>query len=572
MATPQPGSPFVVGGPAPRPSASAQGQRFPSPFAFSSPAPFSPAPPPASPTCSPFAQQQQQQTSQSPSWSGLHAPPPTPSRQVLPGPSDAMAVDAGSLPLKTRRMSGDQAVDHAQFQARLLERLRRDPRRLAAANTGRRQSEPPMAMLIEHHASAQPQSAARVVAHFQQQQQQQQAQQAAAFGMPAGAGNYGRGGAASSTAMFSFPAGPGAQSQSPFPFAHRHTVTEGMVAEQVVVPRLNEVEMSAPAPPPVVGIFSSPPSSTSLSPSPIPGSFVFSQAPGTPGSAGSPPMYGATGGFVPSPGMMPLQPPLSPGGQQGQQGPQQVGLPPAQQQGEPRFKLVHEPHELQRKSYKNERRYLLPNPLVVTWVGPQNLEVTGTAEVSLANEAGEEMSPDMQEVLDGSKLKALDEGRRVSFALMMRATSGDIRFRLRVRVRYRVAGSPEDYCDVVLSQPFRVESNRKKNAIEKPKALSIKPGEGSTQGGEEVWIWGAKFGDRLGMRVKFGDVYAAITRAENNILECTAPPRPDLATDTAVPVQIGNVHPQQGVLWATDVLMYTYRTSPSSKKPPEPML
>ena len=44
-------------------------------------------------------------------------------------------------------------------------------------------------------------------------------------------------------------------------------------------------------------------------------------------------------------------------------------------EGAPHFKLLHEPNEEQRKSYKQENRYILPNPLIIVWCGaPQVLE------------------------------------------------------------------------------------------------------------------------------------------------------------------------------------------------------
>eukprot|EP00727_Mastigamoeba_balamuthi_P000852 m51a1_g10764 hypothetical protein (705) ;mRNA; f:17702-19993 len=225
-----------------------------------------------------------------------------------------------------------------------------------------------------------------------------------------------------------------------------------------------------------------------------------------------------------------------------------------------RFKLVHEPHETQRKSYRNERRYILPNPLVITWVGPPSADVVGTTEVCLVSEAGEDLPPDLQDALDGSRRKQLDEERRASFALMMRATSGDARFRLRVRVQYRVDGSPEEFVETILSQPFRVESNRKKNTtVEKPKVLSLKPTEGSMVGGEEVWIWATKIYERSSVRVRFGDVMAPVVRAEGNVIEVRAPPRPDLGSDTDVPVLVGCTHPQHGVVWSSEIIIYSYR-------------
>lgn len=61
------------------------------------------------------------------------------------------------------------------------------------------------------------------------------------------------------------------------------------------------------------------------------------------------------------------------------------------------------------------------------------------------------------------------------------------------------------------------------------------------------------------MKVLFGNTPAVITRVESNLLECTVPARLDLAYDTPVRVVVANLHPQYGVLWAQEVLPYTYR-------------
>ena len=234
------------------------------------------------------------------------------------------------------------------------------------------------------------------------------------------------------------------------------------------------------------------------------------------------------------------------------------------------FRVTREPHEVQRKSYKNEKRYLVPKPIVVSWVGSDSdwtspsaaaaaiADVTGEVDVSLANEDGSLLPESFQDALEGTKHKLInDDEKAASFSLIMRAVSGDAKFRLRFVVSYRMG--ERNFTEILYSLPFRVESNRKKAFTEKPLAHSIKPREGLASCGEEVWVWGAKFSDKGNVKVKFGDVFAVVTRSDTNILECTAPPRLDLKTTTTVPVQIGNAHPSKGILWAPEVLLYTYR-------------
>lgn len=221
------------------------------------------------------------------------------------------------------------------------------------------------------------------------------------------------------------------------------------------------------------------------------------------------------------------------------------------------FRITREPHDIQRKSYKNEKRYLVPKPIVVSWVGPADADVSGTVEVSLANEDGSALPPSAQDALEGTKRKVLNgEDKTASFSLIMRSVSGDSKLRLRFVVSYKT--SDKMCTEILFSLPFKVESNRKKMVTERPQALSIKPKEGLATCAEEVWLWGAKFSDKGSVRVKFGDVFAMVTRSDGNILECAAPPRMDFRESTTVPVMIGNAHPGGGILWAPEVLLYTY--------------
>lgn len=191
--------------------------------------------------------------------------------------------------------------------------------------------------------------------------------------------------------------------------------------------------------------------------------------------------------------------------------------------------------------------------------------MSGTVDVSLANEDGSELPQKIQDSLEGTKHKVINkEEKTASFSLIMRAVSGDSKLRLRFLVTYKAGGKTNS--EILYSLPFKVESNRKKMITERPQALSIKPKESLASCGEEVWIWGAKFSDKGNIKVKFGDVFAVVTRSDGNILECTAPPRMDFKSTTTVPVHIGNAHPSRGILWAPEVLLYTYIVPECSSK------
>ncbi|KAH3761020.1 hypothetical protein Pelo_7181 [Pelomyxa schiedti] len=236
-----------------------------------------------------------------------------------------------------------------------------------------------------------------------------------------------------------------------------------------------------------------------------------------------------------------------------------------------RFRIIQEPYDIQRKSYKNENRYILPNPIIVAWAGSTEDTVTGTVEVYLATETGEEMSPEWQEILDTpAKCKPLDEDKRASFALRMLATSGDLKFRLLFKVKYNLGAG--DLTERLVSTCYRVESNRKKCPLERPKVWQLDPAEGYASQDVPVCIWGSKLGDKNCMKVLFGSQEATIKSVGTNHLECTVPAQ-QLIRDMPVRVNVANLHPQQGPLWATEVLLFTYRvqrsTSPAVEQPQE---
>jgi len=260
--------------------------------------------------------------------------------------------------------------------------------------------------------------------------------------------------------------------------------------------------------------------------------------------------------------------------------------PSEQDQKEPCFKSAHfslesEPNPLQRKSYRNERRYLLPNPLTVRYNGDPDAVIVGTVEVFLVNDAGALFAQDMQDMLEGQKLKSFDEHNHATFSLLMRTISGDMNLRLKFVIRYRYKVPPRpttttttgdnadesttanrsdgvEYQEEFMSSPFRVESNRKKPLADHPCLLSLEPCEGPKNTIEEVCLKGSNFGDGKNLRVRFGGFPVAVVRADKDTITTVAPQRPDLPPNTRVPVQIGYSHPTRGVIWRSEALFYTY--------------
>lgn len=212
-----------------------------------------------------------------------------------------------------------------------------------------------------------------------------------------------------------------------------------------------------------------------------------------------------------------------------------------------RFKLREQPHETQRKSYKNENRCILPNPLMIITRDPHSdiaRVIIGNVTVRLVGGDGKELPTGKQESLSSSEglSHTLDEKSTASFSLKITDTSEGSTFRLLFIVSYTMDGIGQ--CEErILSNPFGVFSNRKKNPKIKPSGdrpivIDIKGASGPTTHETEVWIKGKGFSPRV--TVNFGDKAGNIVDVADNLITVLAPPRPDLLQETKVPVLVFN--------------------------------
>jgi len=224
------------------------------------------------------------------------------------------------------------------------------------------------------------------------------------------------------------------------------------------------------------------------------------------------------------------------------------------------FQLLHQPNEKQRKSYKNENRYILPNPLTVCLtrqVGENLPDIKqGTVTVQLLYDTGEELEDDKKDILSGVKTRALDVEKKAQFHLKVVETSERNKFRLQFTVRFFIDKIP--YEEKIISHCFRVTSNKKTIHIEPPRPFALKPSEGYAHSETEIWIRGKSFTDRANTSVRFGGKEARVIETEDTMLVCYAPPRDDLTEDTQVKLEITNFHPEMGSLSATKSLNFTY--------------
>jgi len=128
------------------------------------------------------------------------------------------------------------------------------------------------------------------------------------------------------------------------------------------------------------------------------------------------------------------------------------------------FRLLIQPSEIQRKSYKNENRFLLPNPIIVGPVNPNFPRVDGIVIVKLVDDSQTEIQPENsnEPVLEGLLAKRLDASNQTGFSLKCPITSKGRNFHLMFTVNYKVRIDTPEITETILSVPFKVTSNKKR--------------------------------------------------------------------------------------------------------------
>jgi len=222
-----------------------------------------------------------------------------------------------------------------------------------------------------------------------------------------------------------------------------------------------------------------------------------------------------------------------------------------------RFVLMEQPSSRQRKSYKNENRYILPNPLTICAReqpprgDPLPRVIEGTVTVKLIDKDGNELPPEKQTILesvdDKGLTQALAPGLTANFSLKVVETSDGNQFRLLFIVNY-VAEGMGPLEEKIQSRPFLVFSNRTKNAKRTPQLQGLKPLRGPASGGTEVWIKGIHFSERV--VVTFNGRTADILETADNLLTVTTPAIDPVILDTPVEVEVSNKY--QNELWTVE--------------------
>jgi len=232
------------------------------------------------------------------------------------------------------------------------------------------------------------------------------------------------------------------------------------------------------------------------------------------------------------------------------------------------FQLMAQPNEKQRKSYRNENRYLLPNPMTVCLAKSQGKTLPdikqGSVTVKLLYDTGEDLEDDKKEILSGVKTRSLDVEKKAQFHLKVVETSERNKFRLQFTVRFTI--DKTQYQETITSHCFRVTSNKKSIHVENPKPFALKPVEGDSHVETEIWIRGKCFTDRANTSVKFGGREAKVIETEENMLVCLAPARDDLTEDTVVQLEVTNYHPELGSLPCAKNLTFNYVVNNDRKR------
>jgi hypothetical protein len=119
------------------------------------------------------------------------------------------------------------------------------------------------------------------------------------------------------------------------------------------------------------------------------------------------------------------------------------------------FEVLPQPKPSQRKSYKNENRYLSPNPITVAYVG-DGTKPKGSVRTALADEAGVVLS-EGPHVLVGERDVQLDVSGTAAFSLKMVDTSKGAWLRLHFTIE--LADGQRQW---LTSARFRVDTNVRK--------------------------------------------------------------------------------------------------------------
>jgi len=232
----------------------------------------------------------------------------------------------------------------------------------------------------------------------------------------------------------------------------------------------------------------------------------------------------------------------------------------------PRFMLREQPKPKQRKSYRNENRYLLPNPTSVILteeakdrMGPSI--AASSCTVTLLDGNGNRLPRQVSHYIENTdgNLKIHMEPPATSFeyTLKVRQNSGPDKFMLCFHVQYDLTDGTS-HQETILSTPFLVQSN-KSFFSKDPKLTSIQPPMGLNDRPNEVWIKGRDFNEK-GVSVRVDGVDATVIEVQPNLIVILTPARQDIHSDRRVTVNVCNMFKHKKV-HSEQELDYIYVTA-----------
>eukprot|EP01117_Protostelium_nocturnum_P020523 TRINITY_DN9274_c0_g1_i1.p1 TRINITY_DN9274_c0_g1~~TRINITY_DN9274_c0_g1_i1.p1 ORF type:complete len:538 (+),score=133.69 TRINITY_DN9274_c0_g1_i1:568-2181(+) len=155
-----------------------------------------------------------------------------------------------------------------------------------------------------------------------------------------------------------------------------------------------------------------------------------------------------------------------------------------------RFYLATQPNPIQRKCYKSEKRYLLPNPMIVkAKENFKNVIEKGVVQVSVVDEKGDDIGKRQEDLLScnvGLSRNFSKGNTEIKYAIKLLENSGPIRFRLLFKVTYQTTfGST--VTETLYSSPFIVSHKTSSssillhtNAINSTASLSMPSSQGTS--------------------------------------------------------------------------------------------
>jgi hypothetical protein len=204
--------------------------------------------------------------------------------------------------------------------------------------------------------------------------------------------------------------------------------------------------------------------------------------------------------------------------------PQKNAQESAQLAENPIFKIAVQPNPKQRKSYLSEKRYLLPNPIVIelgdSFKKEINSIVHGHVYTTLHTADGELANQNSLKVIQPFKLDIL---MRAHMPIKIISNSPHGGYYLLFRITYKKIDG-RTYYEVIRTISFEVKSNKTIKLLsgKKPTISAISRSEGNSQISQDVWFSGDNLSDPS-IDLFIGNMKLAIYHRAENLIKGKIP-------------------------------------------------